>query len=325
MVETSIGEGKADGMVEDGRIDSRVCFIGATGRSGSTLVSRVLGSLPGAVSVGELCWVWTYGVLRNRPCGCGEPFLECPFWTGVGKRAFGGWEQVDADRANLIRRRVTRNRRIPELLTHPVGRLAADVDEHVDQLARIYAAITAESGADVIIDNSKQPEIALLARRTPGVELSVLHLVRRSHGVAYSWTKQIKRSDKAGREMLRKPPSRTAAAWLVDNALFEAIGRTGTPYLRLRYEDVVAAPRDRTRDIADFLGLDIPDAELPFEGPTDVRLATDHSVWGNPMRLQTGVVSMRPDEAWRTQLPAGARRTVSAISWPGLLRYGYLR
>ena len=73
----------------------------------------------------------------------------------------------------------------------------------------------------------------------------------------------------------------------------------------------------------DFLDLDIPDAQMPFEGPTEVRLATDHSVWGNPMRLQTGIVPMRPDEAWREGLPAGARRTVSAISWPGLLRYGY--
>ncbi len=61
-------------MIEGGTGDvSRVCLIGATGRSGSTLVSRVLGSVPGAFSVGELCWLWTYGVLRNRACGCGQP------------------------------------------------------------------------------------------------------------------------------------------------------------------------------------------------------------------------------------------------------------
>ncbi|MFC4783440.1 hypothetical protein ACT8ZV_03135 [Nocardioides sp. MAHUQ-72] len=313
-------------MVEDGNdIVSRVCFIGATGRSGSTLVSRVLGSLPGCFSVGELCWVWTYGVLRNRPCGCGEPFLECPFWTGVGKRAYGGWDQVDAVGANDLRRRVTRNGRIPELLVKPLGRTAEDVDEYVGLLAPLYAAITSESGGAVIVDNSKQPEVALLARRTPGVDLSVLHLVRRSHGVAYSWTKHVTRSDKAGREMLRRAPSRTAAAWLVDNALFETIGRTGTPRLQLRYEDFVAAPRARTREVSDFLGLDIPEDQMPFRGDTEVVLAADHSVWGNPMRLQTGVIPMRPDEGWRSGLPADQRRTVSAISWPGLMRYGYLR
>jgi hypothetical protein len=309
-----------------GTTQSRVCYIGATGRSGSTLVSRVLGSLPGACSVGELCWIWTYGVLRNRPCGCGEPFLECPFWTGVGKRAFDGWDHVDATRANDLRRRVTQNSRIPELVTRPVGRETAhDFDEYVALLEPLYRAITAESGASVIIDNSKQPEVALLARRTPGVDLSVLHLVRRSHGVAYSWTKHITRADKAGREMLRRAPSRTAAAWLADNALFELIGRTGTPRMQLRYEDFVAAPRSSTRDVVAFLGLDVPEAELPFEGESSVVLEPDHSVWGNPMRLQTGAIPLRPDEAWRTGLPAAERRTVSAISWPGLLRYGYLR
>ena len=91
----------------------------------------------------------------------------------------------------------------------------------------------------------------------------------------------------------------------------------------MRYEDFVAAPLARTREVVDFLDLDIPDEQMPFEGPTEVRLAADHSVWGNPMRLQTGTIPMRPDEAWREGLPAGARRTVSAISWPGLLRYGY--
>jgi hypothetical protein len=312
-------------MIEDlSETASRVCLIGATGRSGTTLVSRVLGSLPGAFSVGELCWVWTYGVLRNRSCGCGQPFLECPFWTGVGQRAFGGWDRVDADRANVLRRRVTRTSRIPELFTRPVGALAADVDEYVDLLARLYAGITAETGGALIIDNSKQPEVALLARRTPGVDLSVLHLVRRSHGVAYSWTKRVQRSD-VGREMLRKDPTRTAAAWLWDNAIFELVGLTHTRQLRLRYEDFVEEPQARTREVVDFLGLDIPDSELPFAGPSEVRLAPDHSVWGNPMRLQTGVVSLRPDEAWRENLSAGARRNVSAITWPGLVGYGYRR
>lgn len=311
-------------MEPTGRGDVRVCLIGATGRSGSTLVSRVLGSLPGTVSVGELCWLWTYGVLRDRPCGCGEDFGSCPFWTAVGQRAFGGWDQVDAAGANDLRRRVTRNARIPELLTTPRGEFARDVARQRSLLTRLYAAIAAESGASVVIDNSKQPEVALVARGARGVDLRVLHLVRRSHGVAYSWTKHVRRADKAGREMLRKQPTRTSAAWLLDNALFDVIGRSGTPLLRLRYEDFVDAPRDHTRAVADWLGLGCTEDDLPFVGSDTVRLDTDHSVWGNPMRLDSGPVPLRADEAWREGLTPGARRAVTAITWPGLLRYGYL-
>lgn len=304
---------------------TRVCYIGAAGRSGSTLLSRVLGSLPGACSVGELCWIWTYGVMRNRPCGCGADFLDCPFWSGVGTSAFGGWHQVDAGHANDLRKRVTANRVIPQLLGPATSATAADIDAYAALLAPLYAAIAERSGASVVVDNSKRPEVALLARRTPGVDLRLLHLVRRSHGVAYSWTKHVVRSDKAGREMLRKPPSRTAATWLLENVLFETIGRTGTPRHQLRYEDFVAAPRETTRQVADFLGMAIPEEALPFTGPAEVELVTDHSVWGNPMRLQTGAVTLRPDEAWREKLPREARRTVTAISWPGLVRYGYVR
>ena len=70
----------------NGNKSVKVAFVGATGRSGSTLVARVLGGAPGACSVGELCWIWNYGVLNDRPCGCGEPFSACPFWTAVGER-----------------------------------------------------------------------------------------------------------------------------------------------------------------------------------------------------------------------------------------------
>ena len=71
-----------------------VAFVGGHGRSGSTLLSRVLGAVPGFVTVGELCYLWDQGVLMDRMCGCGKSFSECEFWTAVGKEAFGGWDPV---------------------------------------------------------------------------------------------------------------------------------------------------------------------------------------------------------------------------------------
>src|SRR3954453_15017043 len=81
-----------------------VGFIGATGRSGAALVGRVLGTAPSVCSVGELYWIWQFGVLQNRSCGCGRPFGECPFWTAVGDKAFGGWDNVDATTLNQVRK-----------------------------------------------------------------------------------------------------------------------------------------------------------------------------------------------------------------------------
>src|SRR6476469_754930 len=54
-----------------------VLFIAGWGRSGSTLLDRMLGQVPGVFSAGELRDIWDRGVREDRLCGCGQPFHEC--------------------------------------------------------------------------------------------------------------------------------------------------------------------------------------------------------------------------------------------------------
>ena len=54
------------------RPDVRVAYIAGAGRSGSTLLAMMLGTLPGWVSVGELRHLWARGVEENQLCGCGD-------------------------------------------------------------------------------------------------------------------------------------------------------------------------------------------------------------------------------------------------------------
>ena len=298
-----------------------IAFIGGTGRSGSTLVSRALGSASGVCSVGELCWIWNYGLLNNRPCGCGRPFWECDFWAEVGQEGFNGWNRVDADRAVSLRRKLQRNRNVPALWRNG-RRISADLAEYASLLADLYRGIHVVSGASVIVDNSKQLSAALVARAVPDVDLRVIHLVRRSHGVAYSWTKQVARADMGGKEMRRRTPARTAARWTVDNILFESMSAAGVPRVLERYEDVVDNPSGELSRILAFLGA--PAAQLDFVEDRRLTLAVDHSVWGNPIRNSSGPTVVRPDEAWRTGLGEWDSRLVTALSLPGLLRFGYL-
>src|SRR5499427_9656408 len=69
-----------------------VVYIAGSGRSGSTMLERVLGEIPGFVNVGELIDLFRHVARHGERCGCGELFADCPFWTSVGKRAFGGWD-----------------------------------------------------------------------------------------------------------------------------------------------------------------------------------------------------------------------------------------
>ncbi|MFE9104044.1 sulfotransferase [Actinomadura geliboluensis] len=309
----------------------RVLFLGGLGRSGTTLVERLLGELPGAMALGEVVHLWERGAHAGERCGCGVPFGECPFWRRVGEAAFGGWDAVDLDRFAELRAEVDRTRHIPMLAR---DRLPADrsplVAEYVDHYLRLYRAVAAESGAAVLIDSSKQASLAFCLRwaaRAGRVDLRVLHVVRDSRGVAYSWTRQVRRpeADAGGDEyMTQWSPPRTAVHWNAENGAFQLLARRGVRVRRMRYEDFVAEPRARLRDIARFAGLPAGADALAFVGDGRAELTANHTASGNPMRFRTGQIEIRSDDRWRTALPAADQRRVTAMTLPLLRHYSYL-
>ncbi|SDX86444.1 Sulfotransferase family protein [Modestobacter sp. DSM 44400] len=304
----------------------RVLFIGGLGRSGTTVVERVLGEVPGVCSAGELVHLWHRAVLSDERCGCGRPFSRCPFWQAVGTRAFGGWDRALAERMETLRARVDRTRFIPRLaLRGGRGRAGKDLDEYVGVYRRLYRAIAEESGAAVVIDSSKHSSLAFCLRTDPGIDLRVVHAVRDSRGVAYSWTKEVRRPESAAGTdlMTRYSPVRSALLWLGHNASLALLGRLGTPTRLLRYEDFVADPARSVRELAVFAGRPGPQP-LDFLDAHAVTLGASHTVAGNPMRFTVGEVTLRRDDAWRTALPRGQRRLTTLLTLPLLAAYGYL-
>ncbi|HEY7401606.1 MAG TPA: sulfotransferase, partial [Actinomycetota bacterium] len=156
--------------VTDGGVT--VLFIGGMGRSGSTLLDRVLGDVPGFVAVGELVFLWRRGLALGERCGCGEPFGRCAFWNRVGKEAFDGWDSIDVSALEALQRRVDRNRFVPWMLAPKITPRAwrRDLDRYAEVLGRLYRGIAAASGAEVVVDSSKHASTAELMRRVPGVE-----------------------------------------------------------------------------------------------------------------------------------------------------------
>ena len=303
----------------------RVLYLGGLGRSGTTLLERVLGEVPGMCSVGELVHLWQRGVLDDETCGCGEPFSRCPFWTEVGERAFGGWDPALAARMEDLRPRIDRTRVIPRLLApRLLGRHRAELREYVATWLTLHRAISAASGGAVVIDSSKHSSLAFCLRTEPGIDLRVVHVVRDSRGVAYSWTKEVVRPEATDGEalMTRYSPSRSSVLWVGHNLFFGLLGRLGVRTRLLRYEDFVADPSRVLTELAEFAG--VPAAPDVVQGST-VLLSPSHTVAGNPMRFRTGPTQLRRDDAWRTELPRGRRRLVTALTAPLLARYGYLR
>ncbi|MGY1825722.1 MULTISPECIES: sulfotransferase domain-containing protein [unclassified Blastococcus] len=307
---------------------TRVLFLGGLGRSGTTVLERVLGELPETAPAGELVHLWQRGVLDDEMCGCGEAFGRCPFWTAVGARAFGGWDEGTARRMRHLQSRVDRTRHVP---LWALGRLPrrrrAELAEYVGTFARLYRAIADVSGRPVVIDSSKHSSLAFCLRHSPGVDLRVVHVVRDSRGVAYSWTKEVQRPEATttGDLMARYSPARSSALWLGHNLLFALLRRLGTATLVLRYEDFVAHPRERVAEIADFAGLSVDGSATPFSDDRTVQLTPSHTVAGNPVRFRNGPLTLRRDDAWRARLPWRGRLAVTLLTLPLLAHHRYLR
>ena len=308
---------------------TRVVYVGGWGRSGSTLLATQLGSLRGYVSVGELRYVWQAGVAGNELCSCGEPFSHCPFWQRVGEIAYGGWDALDPQELLTLEATVLRHRNVPKLLFP--GRFP-EHQQHVRRYAeltgRLYAAIAEAAGAGIVVDSTKNPPYAYFLRRVNEVELGVVHLVRDSRGAAFSWAKKMLRPEVAdGRPAYFEEfsPLRAALRWSECNLSFDVLRRVGTPLVRLRYESLVQAPRREVERVLHALGAGADETDLAALDAGTVDSADQHTIRGNPIRFARGAQRVKADDAWRTQMERSQRRVVLLVTWPLLLRYGYLR
>jgi hypothetical protein len=284
------------------------------------------GQLDGVVHVGELIYLWRRGVVENQLCGCGQPFHDCPFWSEVGQRAFGGWTVQDGEYAETLRTSVERNRHIPALLSPKPGKAFAEhLRQYRERLAALYQAVVEVSGCRTIVETSKIPTHAMVIRGVPDLDLRVCLLVRDSRAVAYSWTRRKRRTEipDADVYMDTYSPLRTAIEWAGFNSTFSLMPALGVPTQRIRYEDLMNRPG---QEIARLEAFARPGevAESPFTDSRTVRLEADHSVAGNPSRFRTGEVKLVPDYEWVSAMPTRQRSAMTVMTAPWLLRYGYL-
>jgi hypothetical protein len=307
--------------VTSGRL--KVLFIGGYGRSGSTLLDRVLGTVGGFCSCGELRHIWQEGFVENRLCGCGQPFRECPFWTEVAALAFGGFDQVDIRAILAVKSRVDRWWRSPQLAVgaRSVG-FTRDFQRYAAVLTTLYGGIRQAAGCDLIVDSSKDVSHGyILSAVGPPIDLSVLHLVRDGRATAYSWRHRPKHNPGSGRRVKQYRPSRAALEWGLINAATSGLRVVAPRYERMRYEDLVRDPYRGVARILDLVGE--PDRRVPVANDGCVDLGIDHTVAGNPIRFQYGPVRICPDEEWRRQMPPLERAVTTALTAPALAAYGY--
>jgi len=303
-----------------------ILYVGGYTRSGSTLLAYLLGGIDGLHPVGELRELWTKGLVHDNLCSCGARFSACPFWQSVGELAFGGWDRVDVDELAAASEALTTEPRfIPGLLlrAHESRGFALLRRETI----RVYRAISDLTGCRVIVDSSKVASYALLVANDQAVRLRVIHLIRDSRGVAFSWAKRgvIKPDIEAGATTMDTyEMGATALRWSYHNAVFGLFGLRRIPRAVMRYEQLVGSSALEIETALRRVDIDIDTAARDALAKGDVSLSDAHTIGGNPMRFGAPRQVVRLDDEWRRALPRGAYRRVTALTWPLLWRYGYV-
>jgi hypothetical protein len=310
-----------------------VSLVGA-GRSGSTLLSGILGEVPGVVDAGELRWLWARDLPGQRICGCGAAPADCPVWSQVTQKTTGlagrgqSGDVLASEVAEVVaaQREVGRLRSRGWLLRGADPRPGTGADAALRELREAtlatIEALFSTTGASVVVDASKRPqEAAVLARG--GLDHYVVHMVRDPRAVVHSWRRSKPLPAAAGKAAMgTRSMRRTLWRW-VENAAGAELLRRHVPEDRwffLRYEDLAERPYEVVGQILRFVGMD---ADPPLSGPSTVTMGVHHVLSGNPNRFSTGDVRIAVDQEWRTRMTSRDLALVEAATWPFLRRYGY--
>lgn len=260
-------------------------YISGSGRSGSTLVERLLHASPRFVALGEFHVLWRLPH-REITCACGRRLPEDPFWQAVLARA-GITPAVIAELARL-ETLVARSRRIAAA-GFRLARLAADpeVTAFLAPQQAILAAVRDLSDRPVVVDSSKAgPRAWLLA--AGGAHL--LHLWRHPTHVIASW--RSRKFDQGLGTLMARPGIATAASewWKVEQ--FARRLATEHPVAMLDYDRLCAAPATALATALAAAGV-AGDPGIPWRDEHSVMPGADyHSLNGNPDRFERGAITV---------------------------------
>lgn len=224
----------------------KIVYIAGYGRSGSSILGRVLGQQDGFVSLGEFARAGRF-IADDRDCTCGEALHECAFWSAPIKQALDD------------------------------GKPLSDPDS-------ILPYVASAAGAGVLVDSSKTAYLDILRPLKylrSGHEFYLVQLVRRPESVLRSTLRGRNRDLEAGRGHARHFEAiRTIFGWTVANTVAAVYrGLIGKRGLLVRLEDLLDDPAGTLSRIGEFVGEPLDSAIAAIESGEP--LSVGHEIAGN--------------------------------------------
>lgn len=297
-----------------------VIYISGSGRSGSTLLERIIHSSPSVSALGEFHCLWRLNE-QDITCSCGSTFALDAFWQQILKRA--GIDAASVNELRVLESQVCRTSFIARhrfdiaaLTKHP------DVQRFIDLQFRIFESVAEATGSSVLVDSSKAGPRAWLLSCHPKVR--IIHLYRDPADVIASW-RSAKYDPGMGQSMKRMSISAAALDWWKVEHLIRRLERV-KPVVRIDYAALCSSPQPILRAAFSQLSLDmIPQPE--WIDATSIQPGDNyHSLNGNPDRFSKGPIRISKRAADWSKIDRPERLTIKASAsamrslWPSHIR-----
>ncbi len=306
---------------------SKILCISGYGRSGNTILGMALGELSFAANLGEIRRIFCPEDLGKALSGSGLPYAECPFWGPV-------LAELNIDPASPPKcfhqiwkydHFVTKTMERKDLKLADLEQLIEEnplLNEQLDWISRIFITLANHSDKEYIIDSSIVPFWPIFLKRADIKDIRIIHIIRDVRGVCFSRMKQVNRPDKKGYEMEILPPSISVQRWKRHNNCTLYLKKLFHHYHFLRYEDLVNNPSRTLLNI--MQNLELPREETSrFIDNRKIHFQPNVTFFGNPSRMRTGAIELKPDEKWKSELPLNDRMKISLKCLADFRKYGY--
>jgi len=286
------------------------------GRSGGTIIGRILGQMRNSVYIGELRYLWQRGFIEDWLCSCGEKFSKCDFWQSIikdinildksileVKKTHDKYDKT-SKYFNLIINKLLKQRKF----FGPYCRYVEDV----------YKSISSKTGKNIIVESSRYPSRAISLSCCDKFEIYVIHLIRDPRGVIYSQQKEEKRN----RGEYKIFPLKRIFHWIV-TTIFSFISQIIlTNYVLIKYENFVDRPEITLKMVLNKFYLQ-NNYIKQVNKIKEIDLKKIHVFSANENRSISGKIKIKKDEKWKTEMDKRTYLFTTILTLPLLILLGY--
>ncbi|MFV0644494.1 MAG: sulfotransferase [Sphingomonadaceae bacterium] len=295
--------------------EQSVFYISGSGRSGSTLLERVLHSSRAVSAIGEFHCLWRLP-MADINCSCGNVLTEDAIWQEILAKA-----QISGSDISELSRLENEVSRSGYIARHRFSlaslRKEPQVQRFLELQFRIFDAASSVMNTPVIIDSSKAGPRAWILACQPNMH--IIHLYREPADVIASW--RSRKFDKGlGTDMQRLSVTKAAADWWKAEAMARKLSGQA-PVTFIDYEAMCREPRKEVGHLLKALSLEsLP----PVQWCSDTSFMTGgnyHSLNGNPDRFYQGEIEISHRDANMKQYSGMERKAIQMAG--ALLRTAY--